>query len=265
MKRGTLYGVGVEPEACDWMPLRVLAALWSAPVLALPRNVDHGVSPVWELIRPYLFPAPLQSLTGIPQEQALERQHAEGGRFEAAQERLFLILPNGKAADRPSAPWNDAIVTIRERLVQGLDVTLVSDSDRSLHGIYGDLRREMRSRWPALHTEIIPWATSATLLPSGTSFPLSEELARVAVLHAASDDDDIAEVLGHFDTIVLTEVDSDVLRIAAILERSGLLERSIYLRSATLLEQHVVWGRESPHGQLGRMVVVQKLPSTGTR
>jgi precorrin-2/cobalt-factor-2 C20-methyltransferase len=237
----TLYGVGVGPGAPDLLTLRALAVLKRAPVLALPRGSDYGVSRAWEIVKP--------ALGALPE-----------------QERLFLTFPMKKDPAEVRPAWDRAFALVGERLERGLDVAFATEGDPSLYSTFVYLHEAARRKWPNVSIEIVPGVSSVTAVPAVAGIPLGDGRERIAILPAGYGVEDLRSVLRTFDTTLLMKIGGEMPRIVAALGDEGLLERAVYVSRATMKEQRIerdVTRLGAEHGDCFSMLVVSKRERSG--
>jgi precorrin-2/cobalt-factor-2 C20-methyltransferase len=241
MTLGTLVGVGVGPGAPDLLTLRAQRVLREAQVLVLPRGNDHGGSMAWRIAR---------SAVG----------QVEG------QERLFLTFPMSKDPARLRPAWEKAFLEIGARLERGLRIAFVTEGDPSLYSSFIYLAREAPRRWPGVSVEVVPGVSSLAAVPAVTGIPLADGQERVAIVPANHGLDDLVRILELFDTVVLMKIGSEMPNVLAALERTGLVDRAVFVSRATMAEERVVRdlrnvGQE--YGDCFAMVVVAKKEASG--
>jgi len=241
MSGATLYGVGVGPGAPDLITLRALAVLKSAPVLALPRASDYGSSMAWTIVEPVLGRLP-------------------------EQERLFLTFPMNKDPARLRPAWELACAQIGERLERGLSVAFATEGDPSLYSSFTYLAREAPRRWPGVRIEIVPGVSSLAAVPARTGVPLADGQERIAIIPANYGVDDLVSVLERFDTTVIMKIGHQMPGVVAALERTGLLDRAVYVARATMEGERIETDLrrvEATYGDCFAMVVVARKERSG--
>jgi precorrin-2/cobalt-factor-2 C20-methyltransferase len=241
MSYGTLYGVGVGPGAPDLLTLRAVAVLKSASVLALPRSSDFGASMAWKIVQPVI------------------------GAIES-QERMLLTFPMSKDPERLRPAWNHAFAEIGRRLERGLSVAFVTEGDPGLYSTFIYLQREAPHRWPGIRVEVVPGVSSITAVPAVTGIPIADGQERVAIVPANYGIDDLAEILESFDTTILMKIGSEMPKVVDALERTGLLERAVYVSKATMREEKVVRdlrGVRDQYSDCFAMVIVSRKERNG--
>lgn len=241
MSYGVLFGVGVGPGDPDLITLRALKVLKSANVLALPRANDYGTSMAWKIAKP--------SVGDV-----------------VGQERLFLTFPMNKDPARLRAAWDVAFTKIGERLARGLSVAFVTEGDPSLYSTFIYLLREGPVRWPGVRIEVVPGVSSIAAVPARTGVPLADGQERIAIIPANYGVDDLAKVFLDFDTTVIMKIGREMANVVAALERTGLVEKAIYVSKASMAEERVerdVRRITAEYGDCFAMVIVARKERSG--
>ncbi|HVR64626.1 MAG TPA: precorrin-2 C(20)-methyltransferase [Polyangia bacterium] len=236
-----LYGVGAGPGAPDLLTVRAVNVLRAADVLALPRANDFGASVAWSIVKPAV------------------------GEI-AGQERLFLTFPMNKDPERLRPAWDKAFAAIGARLQAGKSVAFVTEGDPFVYSTFIYLAREAPRRWPEVPVQVIPGVSSITAVPSVIGVPLADGQERVAVVPANYGVDDLVGVLQAFDTVVLMKIGSEMPNVLAALERTGLVDRAVYVSKATMAEERVerdLRRAQSAYGDCFGMVVVARKERSG--
>lgn len=241
MNYGRLYGVGVGPGAPDLITLRALSIVKNAQVLALPRSSDYGESMAWKILKPTVGEIP-------------------------GQERLFLTFPMNKDPERLRPAWDAAFAAIGERLERGLSVAFATEGDPSLFSTFIYLRQEASRRWPGIRIEVVPGVSSIMAVPAVTGIPLADGQERIAILPAGYGVEDLSQVLGMFDTVVLMKMGAEIPQVIDALERQGLLDRAVYVSKATMAEERIVRDIrmiQAERGDCFAMIVVSRKERSG--
>jgi precorrin-2/cobalt-factor-2 C20-methyltransferase len=236
MNYGTLHGVGVGPGAPDLLTLRAVETLKRADVLALPRSSDYGSSMAWKIIEPII------------------------GKI-SGQERLFLTFPMSKEPARLRRAWDAAFAKIGEHLERGRSVAFATEGDPSLYSTFVYLRREAPVRWPGIRVEVVPGVSSITAVPAVIGAPLADGLERIAIIPANYGVDDLVAILNTFDTTILMKIGSEMPKVVAALERTGLIAKAVYVAKATMREQRIVTNLrevQTERGDCFAMVIVTR-------
>ena len=241
MNYGTLYGVGVGPGAPDLMTLRAVDTLKRAEVLALPRSSDYGASMAWKIIEPVIGKIP-------------------------GQERLFLTFPMSKEPMRLRRAWDVAFAKIGEHLERGRSVAFATEGDPSLYSTFGYLQRQAPDRWPGIRVEVVPAVSSIMAVAAVVGTPLADGLERIAIIPANYGVDDLASILNAFDTTILMKIGSEMPKVVAALQQTGLADKAVYVAKATMREQRVVADLREVRAERGdcfAMVLVTRKERSG--
>jgi precorrin-2/cobalt-factor-2 C20-methyltransferase len=238
---GKLYGVGVGPGAPDLLTLRAVEVLKRADVLALPRASEFARSMAWRIIEPVV------------------------GKRDGV-ERLLLTFPMSKDPAEVRPCIDEAVRQIGERLQRGLCVAFATEGDPSVFSTFIYVRREALRRFPGLEVEVVPGVTSITAVPAVSGVSLADGQERFAVVPATYGIDDLIDVLGRFDTVVLMKIGGEMPKVIRALERTRLLDRAVFVSKATMAEQRIVRDLREAEGERGDcfgMVVVTRGERSG--
>jgi precorrin-2/cobalt-factor-2 C20-methyltransferase len=236
-----LYGVGVGPGAPDLLTLRAQRVLREAQVLILPRGNEHAGSMAWRIARPSV------------------------GEVDG-QERLYLTFPMSKDPARLRPAWERAFDEIGARLERGLSVAFLTEGDPSLYSSFIYLAREAPRRWPQVRVEVVPGVSSLAAVPAMARLPLADGQERIAIVPANYGVDDLVRVLETFDTVVLMKIGAEMPNVLAALDRTGLVDKAVYVSRATMEEQRIetdVRRVTQEYGDCFAMVVVAKKQASG--
>jgi precorrin-2/cobalt-factor-2 C20-methyltransferase len=234
--KGTLFGVGVGPGAPDLLTLRAVRVIESADVLALPRGSDFGASVAWSIA---------ETVVG---EKATKRH-------------LRLTFPMSKEPSEVRPRVLAAVDAIGQHLVEGRSVAFLTEGDPSVFSTFGYVRDEALLRWPDLRVEVVPGVSSITAVAARGGVPLADGHERVAIIPATYGVDDLVDLLGRFDTVVLMKLGGEMPTILAALEKTGLTDRAFFVSKATMGEERIVRNvrsLEEEHGGCFAMMVVKR-------
>ena len=78
-------------------------------------------------------------------------------------------------------------------------------------------------------------------VPAITGTPLADGLERIAIIPANYGVDDLVSTLNAFDTTILMKIGSEMPKVVAALERTGLTEKAVYVAKATMREQDILF------------------------
>jgi precorrin-2/cobalt-factor-2 C20-methyltransferase len=241
MSLGTLHGVGAGPGAPDLLTLRAVRVLESVDVLALPRSSDFGASVAWSIV-----------------EGAIGRR--------ASQVRLMLTFPMAKEPASILPRVNAAVDAIGEHLVAGRSVAFVTEGDPSVFSTFGYVRAEAVRRWPDLRVEVVPGVTSITAVAAAGGVPLADGHERVAIVPATYGVDDLVDLLGRFETVVLMKIGGEMPTILAALEKTKLTEHAFFVSKATMGEERIerdVRAVKAERGGCFSMLIVKRKDQSG--
>jgi precorrin-2/cobalt-factor-2 C20-methyltransferase len=241
MSLGILYGVGAGPGAADLLTLRAVRVLESVDVLALPRSSDFGTSVAWSIV---------ESVVGR----------------KASQVRLRMTFPMAKDPAAILPRVNAAVDAIGTHLTEGRSVAFVTEGDPSVFSTFGYVRAEARRRWPDLRVEVVPGVTSITAVAAAGGVPLADGHERIAIVPATYGVDDLVDLLGRFDTVVLMKLGGEMPTILEALEKTNLTDRAFFVSKATMGEERIerdVRAVKAERGGCFSMLIVKRTDQSG--
>ena len=210
---GRFYGVGVGPGDPELLTLKAQRLLQKVDVICF-TQLDNG--------------EPSFALSVL--EDVLK---------EARPETLGITIPSD---DSPVSmeTWREAAKRIGGHLSQGQDVAFITEGDPMLYSEFPYLLDCVSPVVPELIIEVIPGVSSVMAAAASSGVPLVTHGQRLAILPAVNGIDDLREAITNYDTIVLMEVDSNLIQGLANLESLGLAGKAIYVRQASTAKERVV-------------------------
>ena len=210
---GRFYGVGVGPGDPELLTLKAQRLLQKVDVICF-TQLDNG--------------EPSFALSVL--EDVLK---------EARPETLGITIPSD---DSPVSmeTWREAAKRIGEHLSQGQDVAFITEGDPMLYSEFPYLLDCVSPVFSELIIEVIPGVSSVMAAAASSGVPLVTHGQRLAILPAVNGIDDLREAITNYDTIVLMEVDSNLIQGLANLESLGLAGKAIYVRQASTAKERVV-------------------------
>lgn len=218
---GLLYGVGVGPGDPDLITLKAVQVLRRVPVVLVPHSSSKP-SVALGIVRRWVRPSQqliLQPYPMMGSEGSIVRAR------EGAASQAFSLLS------------------------AGTDLAFVTEGDPLLFSTFIDLLERTRRTLPNLRVEVVPAVSSITACAAAAEFPLARRAERVAVLSATDGLDDLDEVLGRFDTVVLLKVRSAYDALVERLDRLGLTETAVLVEECGRPDQRITRELRSRVGQ----------------
>jgi len=211
---GTFFGVGVGPGDPELMTVKARRILRQVPVVCVPKSREDSGSYVLTIVA-----------------QVIDRQR---------QELLELVFPMIRDRARLAECWAAALKKIVTRLRAGEDVAFVTEGDPFIYSTFVHLYALVRQRYPQLPVKVVPGVSSINAAAAAAGLPLVDGAERIAVLPAAYEDGQLAEVLKDFDAVVLLKVNRVFDRVLALLEELDLAGRAVYVRRCGSSDQEIV-------------------------
>ena len=91
-----------------------------------------------------------------------------------------------------------------------------------------------------LSVEVVPGVPSVMAAAASSGVPLVSQGQRLAILPEVYGIDDLREAITNYDTIVLMEINPNLMRALANLESLGLAGHAIYVRQASTASERVI-------------------------
>ncbi len=210
---GCFYGIGVGPGDPGLLTLKAQRLLQKVDVICF-TQLDNG--------------APSFALGVL--EDVLK---------EARPETLSITIPSD---DSPVSmeTWQEAAERIGGHLRRGQDVAFITEGDPMLYSEFPYLLDCVSPVFPDLTIEVIPGVSSVMAAAASSGVPLVTHGQRLAILPAVNGIDDLREAITNYDTIVLMEIDRNLIQALANLESLGLAGKAIYVRQASTAKERVV-------------------------
>ncbi len=210
---GVFYGVGVGPGDPELLTVRAQRLLGKVAVVCF-TQLDSG--------------APSFALDVVRQS------------LSADAEMLPIVIPSD---DSPVDHhiWHEAAAGIGARLREGQDVAFITEGDPMLYSEFPHLIQHVQSEGiEGLDVEVVPGVPSVMAAAASSGVPLVSQGQRLAILPEVYGIDDLREAITNYDTIVLMEIDHNLMRALANLESLGLAGHAIYVRQASTASERVI-------------------------
>jgi precorrin-2/cobalt-factor-2 C20-methyltransferase len=224
--QGTLYVIGVGPGDPELLTFKAVRILKTVPCLCVPKGREEGSSLALSIVEGVVdlkgkdlieafFP---MKKTGVSKQQS-------GGA--------------GAADVELEGRWNETVLNILKRLNQGIDVAFITIGDPSIYSTFFYLYDRLLALAPRIRIEIIPGVSSITAAAAraGISLGLADE--KIAILPATYAGG-LRTIISEFDTIVLMKVYKVFDQVVTTLDKTGLLDSSIYVSKAGMREESVI-------------------------
>lgn len=211
----TFWGIGVGPGDGEWLTLKGLRVLQSAPVVALPQNQRGEPGLAFTIVRDHLQPH---------------------------QTILPLALPFVTEPDILRPAWQTAVDQLLKFLNQGQDIAFVTLGDISFYSTFTYLSQTLQAQAPWVQIAGIPGVCAPLAAAAALNIPLAIAQEKVAVLPAMYTVADLDQALAWADVVVLMKVAGVFKDVWQWLHHQGLLAQ------ASLVEW-VGWQDQDPSRQ----------------
>lgn len=210
---GVFYGVGVGPGDPELLTVRAQRLLEKVGVVCFTQLDNGAPSFALEVVR-----------------QLLSR----------GVELLPIAIPSD---DSPVSheTWHEAAARIGAKLREGRDVAFITEGDPMLYSEFPHLIEHVQSEGiDGLSVEVAPGVPSVMAAAASSGVPLVSQGQRLAILPEVYGIDDLREAITNYDTIVLMEINPNLMRALANLESLGLAGHAIYVRQASTASERVI-------------------------
>ena len=127
--------------------------------------------------------------------------------------------------------YDSASSEIAQVLETGLDVAILCEGDPLVYGSFVAMWDRLINNFAC---EIIPGISSITAAPARLGLPLLRGQQALCVLPGTLDDETLEMHITSMDSIAIVKVGRHVRRLAALIERLGLMDLAHYIERATL-------------------------------
>jgi precorrin-2/cobalt-factor-2 C20-methyltransferase len=206
-----LIGIGVGPGDPGLLTLNAIAALGEADVVA--HFAKEG--------------------------NASNARRIAAAHFKDGVEELPLLYPVTTEIPKQDAAYRDAIRAfydgaaekIAARLDGGRTVAVIAEGDPLFYGSYMHLHVRLSARYP---TEIIAGVTGMSGCWSAVGTPIAQGDDVFTVLPATLPEFELERRLADTDAAVVMKIGRHLSKVRRALERSGRLDRAIYVERGTM-------------------------------
>ena len=217
MKQGRLYVVGIGPGDPELLTVKGMRALMAVSTIVVPKGREEGGSMALSIVK---------QIVDLHDKEIIE---AHFPMREAKEGDEALV---GK--------WDKTVKEILGALSKGGDIAFITLGDPTLYSTFFYIYRRLVDAEPDIDIEIIPGVSSINAGASRAMVALGLGEGRIAVIPATRVDD-LPEVLGKFDTVVLMKVRSAFDKVAGILDGMGLAGSAVYISRAGMEDERIVW------------------------
>ena len=210
---GGFYGIGVGPGDPELLTIKAQRLLQHVDVICF-TQLDNG--------------QPSYALSVL-----------EGVIDDPWPETMGITIPSDDSLVTPET-WSDASQRIGAHLRAGRDVAFITEGDPMLYSEFPYLLELVGDAFPDLTIEIVPGVSSVMAAAASSGVPLVTHGQRLAILPQVFGIDDLREAITNYDTIVLMEINRDLIEALANLESLGLAGKAIYVRQASTVRERIV-------------------------
>ncbi len=213
---GTLYGVGLGPGDPELLTLKAHRLICEATTIAYPAALN-----VPSFARKIAAPYIREDATEISIEMPMKTE-----RFPAKN------------------IYDEAAVTIAEKLRTGENVVMLCEGDPFLYGSFMYLYERLNDDFPC---EIVPGVSSVNACAAALGRPLAARNEVLTIIPGPLEDEHLQRRIEQTDAFVIMKVGRHLPRVKALLEKMDLLGAAGYVERASLPEMMVLPLAEYPN------------------
>ncbi|MBI3794697.1 MAG: precorrin-2 C(20)-methyltransferase [Nitrospinae bacterium] len=212
MKYGTLYGIGVGPGDPELITVKGARLLAECKNLFVPKARIKAESAAYSIVEKYVT-----EKTKIHE----------------------LLFPMVTDKDELEKRWAESADKIAAVLATGEDAVFVTLGDAMLYSTYIYLIRALRKAAPEAKIFTVPGVTAFSTAAAMTNFPVGVAKEPVTIIPAADDLEAVRAALKGEGTVVLMKVGKRLQNILEELEKSSLIESSVFVAYAGMEGERV--------------------------
>lgn len=211
--KGKLYGVGIGPGDPELITLKAARILNNVDYIAVPKTAAEKESLAYTIA---------------------------AGVITARTKLLELLFPMSFNEQKLEESWATAVVEIKKKLDEGLNVAFITLGDPTVYSTYMYIHKKLSEM--GYTTEIVPGITSFCASAARAGVSLAENKEAFAVIPSAYDCADLDQIIERFDNIVLMKVAKRFEEIRNKLKSLGLGKNTIMVSKCTQPEEEIYLG-----------------------
>jgi precorrin-2/cobalt-factor-2 C20-methyltransferase len=217
MKRGKLYVVGVGPGDPELLTIKGMRILQSVSCICVPKGREEGSSLALSIVNKIVDLGDREIIEAhFPMRKTKNRGHA-------------------KELD---AKWGETVRTVSERLSRGIDMAFITIGDPTIYSTFFYLYDRLVETNPDLDVEIVPGVSSINASAARAKISLGLADEKIAVLPATYAEN-LGEILGTFDTVVLMKVHRVFGKVLSILDDLRLTSGAVCISRAGMEDEKI--------------------------
>ncbi len=214
---GRLFGLGVGPGDPDLITVKAQRLLRQVQVVAYP-CARHGQSNARAVVCAELTSGQIE----IPMTYPVTTEETEHpGGYEAAISEFYDAMAE----------------QIADHLAKGRDVAILCEGDPFFYGSYMYLHDRLAHRFP---TEVVPGVPSVMGAAARLGSPLVRRDAEFAVLPGTMSEEHLVARLSTEGAFAIMKLGRNFAKVKRALERSGLVNRALFIERATMDAERVI-------------------------
>lgn len=216
MKQGRLYVVGIGPGDPELLTVKGMRILKAVSTIVVPKGREEGSSLALSIVR---------RIVDLQGKEIIEA--------------LFPMRETRKTDAVLEDAWAETTGRILGVLSRGLDAAFITLGDPALYSTFFYIHKRLTDADPGIDIEIIPGVSSINAGAARAMLALGLGDERIAVI-PATQVDDLQEVLGKFDTVVLMKAHRLFGKVRGILDGMGLAGRAVCISRAGMEDERII-------------------------
>jgi precorrin-2/cobalt-factor-2 C20-methyltransferase len=217
MKKGKLSVVGVGPGDPELLTIKGLRILGNVSCICVPKGREEGSSLALSIV---------QKIVDLGGKEIIEAHFPM---------RKTKSPGHGKELD---TKWDETVQVVSDRLRRGIDMAFITIGDPTIYSTFFYLYDRLLETNPDLDIEIIPGVSSINASAARAKISLGLADEKIAVLPATYAEN-LGEILGTFDTVVLMKVHRVFDKVLGILDDLKLTSRAVCISRAGMEDEKI--------------------------
>ncbi|MFZ5595635.1 MAG: precorrin-2 C(20)-methyltransferase [Bacillota bacterium] len=219
---GKFYGLGVGPGDPGLVTIKAYRILESVDIICVPKSSSDRESLALQVVR-----------------ELVKKE------FEI----MELSFPMSRDRSVLEESWALAGESVAGKVRQGLRVAFITIGDPMFYSTYCYVLEHLKKNHPAIETETVPGVMAMSACSSTAGIPLTEGEESLVVLPAAYGLEQLAELIGKFDNIVLMKVNRKIEEVIEVLEGLNMKGKAMFFSRCGYDDQFITSELDSLKGK----------------
>jgi len=205
---GRLYGLGIGPGDPELLTLKAHRILTTVPVIAYP-TLENGKVLARAIVADFIRP-----------------------------DQIEIPMPLPFSVERSSQPYYDiAAEKISEQLSLGRDVAVLCVGDPMLYGSFMYILNRLAGRFAI---EVVPGISSVMASAAMLGVPITYRNDVFSIMPGTLEAEILRDRLSQVDAAAIIKLGRHFAKVRDILAELGLVNRALYIETATLPNQKII-------------------------